>query len=318
VRVKSFAAACVFLAHAALLLGPGPTVATARAQPVVHGTRESRLDVAGMTVVLHLGRVSPGIEAEIREDLEGGFARIARELGVPSRRTYHYVVEPDLDRLRAAAAGALPEWGIGFAFPRRRTVVLGLRESGRLPGRFREVLLHETSHVLFHDAVAGVRCPRWFVEGLAMTQAGTWGAGDSWSVTVASLTGNLPSLPSLAGRFPAEGSRADLAYRLSFLAVQEIFKDHYEGSLADFCARVRRTGDFARAFEEHFGRSPIAFAQELDKTVRRRYGWVSLFTRLPGLFMALTFLFLVAYATRMIRNRRRMREWERLEGRGGW
>lgn len=245
--------------------------------------------------------------------LEDGVPVILEDLQLEVALEYAVYLESDLGALRQAAGGALPEWGIGFAFPSRRSVVLGLAEAGRLPQDFREVMLHEASHVLLYEAVGGVSCPRWFVEGMAVRHAGQWGWGDSWEMAVAGASGGLPSTLQLEGGFPRERKRAELAYRVSYVAVETLFSEEPAADPAAFCREVRRRGNFEEAFTAYFGRGRVAFDAELTKVLKRRFGWTSLVLRPVFLFGFMTLLFLLAFLVKVTRARRRVKEWDARE-----
>ena len=79
------------------------------------------------------------------------------------------ILVPDDDQFSRLARGRVPNWGVGLAFPRSRTIVLRADD-----GAVRQTLRHEMAHLALHQMVKG-RVPLWFDEGYAGWAAGEFG-----------------------------------------------------------------------------------------------------------------------------------------------
>ena len=174
------------------------------------------------------------------------------------------------------ARGLLPEWGVGYASWPDGPIALnvGAITGGRKPLEL--VLKHEISHVYLGQRLSGVRPPSWFVEGVAQQQAAEWGFGDTLSLVQVASVGALPRLSQLVGRFPAGGKQAELAYRVSLQAVNDIDRRLSDrGGWPVLVAETARRGDFLEAFEATLGLRLPQFETELMSRLRGRYGWIA-------------------------------------------
>ena len=212
---------------------------------------------------------------------------------------------------RARFGGAIPDWGVGLAYPSGKVVALdyaGLPAVGR---GLREVFLHEMVHALLFQGAGETWLPTWFHEGCAMRFSGEWRFSDTLSLV---LDGHLPSLDRLQGRFPESPLTADRAYRTSLLAVtrlQDRFGQDVTGRLV---AAARRTGDFTSAFLEVTGISLDQFTADFAADMKLRLGWLVMLTRWPTLFVLLSLILAVGAVRKLVRARRRLAEMAAEEG----
>ncbi|MCS6799359.1 MAG: hypothetical protein NZ898_12685, partial [Myxococcota bacterium] len=97
-----------------------------------------------------------------------------------------------------------PPYAIGVAYPRHSLVLVSLTapRSGRV-GEATSVLVHELSHVALHRASGGAPLPRWFVEGVAIHQAGEASLSRTRLLWGATVAGRLLPLEELERRFPS-------------------------------------------------------------------------------------------------------------------
>ena len=210
--------------------------------------------------------------------------------------------------------GLLPDWGIGYANWPDGPIALDVDGITAGSKSLDFVLRHEISHVYLGQALSGVRPPTWFVEGVAQMQSGEWSLGDTIALFQVASVGGLPRLSELVGRFPSGGRRAEMAYRLSLKALQEIDERLRERggwtALVDSTARI---GRFDLAFERTVGVRLAEFEVELAGSLQSRYGWFAAVANATTLFSVMTLLFLAGAGRALWRKRRRMREMEQEE-----
>lgn len=218
---------------------------------------------------------------------------------------------------QARFGAAIPDWGVGVALPGGRLIALDVERQSGVPRPLEEVFLHELAHALLEQGLRGASAPAWFHEGVAQISAGQWRLRDTMALV---LTGAVPPLWRLEGRFPANADWAAQAYRTSLLAVQTLRRRHGGDVVPRIVEAVAATGDFEAGFAAATGESVDDFAQAFADGIHSRLGWLFMLTNWPVLFALLAMLFLAGAAARFVRNRRRLARWteeEEEDGGGG-
>jgi hypothetical protein len=237
---------------------------------------------------------------------------MANSLGLESIDTITVLVAPDTKGYRRLHGGRLHEWSAAFSDVRLQVLGINSRAVVRMRRPVRMVIRHELSHLLFTQRVRGVRCPTWFMEGLAMMQSGEWGFDDQWRLVSQIVKKEIPYLEDLAGPFPEGADDAVFAYGISYIAVQELLRERPE-DLVTVTAFIRDLGDFDEAFATTFGESTEHFDGRLHIIVGKRYRNIGAIIQTAPYWLIVTVLFLLAFALRRYRNRRRLEEWEKME-----
>lgn len=237
---------------------------------------------------------------------------IASSLGLDTIDTITVLIAPDIEGYRQLHGGRLPDWSAAYSDIRAQMLGLNSRAVFEMRRPIRTVIRHELSHLLCAQRVGGVRCPTWFLEGLAMRQSGEWGFADEWRLARRVVRTEIPYLEDLAGRFPTDADDAAFAYGISYIAVQELLRERPD-DLVTIMAFIDELGDFDEAFATTFGESPEHFDGRLHIIVHKRYRNIGTLIQTTPYWSFLTLLFLSAFAIRRYRNRRRLAEWERRE-----
>lgn len=196
----------------------------------------------------------------------------------------------------------LPDWGVGVALGPRAIAL----DTSRIPavGRgLQEVFLHEMVHALIMQGSGGAWLPAWFHEGAAMQYSGEWRFTDTVSLL---LDGRVPDLSRLQDRWPATAERADRAYRTSLLAVGRLDRRHGPDAVPRILRETRLAGSFHEGFLRATGETPAAFTAEFAETMRQRFGWLTVMTRWPGLFVLLGVVLAVGAVRKIVLMRRRL------------
>lgn len=266
----------------------------------------------------HLG----GAADEIARRWAHAAPEIAAQLGLQSPRPVAVYLLSGRTFSRWSR-GLLPDWGIGFANWPDGPIALDIDGITSGAKSLDVVLRHEISHVYLGQSLGGVRPPTWFVEGVAQVQSGEWTLGDTFALVQVASVGALPPLSELAGRFPAGGRPAEMAYRLSLQAVQELDRRLQDrGGWAVLVEATTRTGRFDVAFEEVMGLRLPEFERELSDRLRGRYGWLAAIAGASTLFTLMSLLFVAGAMRAYWRKHRRLAEMEReergLEESGPW
>ncbi len=248
--------------------------------------------------------------------LERSYEEIAGEVGLERLDTVTVYIAGDNETYRRHHEGLVPEWGVAYSRWHGREMGIDAGAVLRQPRPLEIVVRHELSHIVLAERTGGVYCPRWFIEGLAMIQSNEWTFGDQWGLVRSVGAKSLPSLDELEGPFPRNADDAAVAYRVSYYAVEELLRDRRD-DLVTLTAYIRDLGDFDEPFTLTFGESPDEYAARLHVLMLDRYGTAARLIRSIPYWGMLTLLFVIAYAVKRIRTRRRLREWERIDGAGG-
>lgn len=228
--------------------------------------------------------------------------------GLP--RGVHLVLAPDAARFDSLTGGAVPEWGAGVAVPSLGRIVLPVFPAPRTRGWDEaRVVRHEWAHLGLHQALPGLRIPRWFDEGYAEWASGAWNAEEGWRLRVALATGRLPPLDSLALAWPRDRASADLAYLLAASAVEFLVDRSGERGIEVLLARWQREEGFEAAIRGTYGLTGSQLEEAWRRFIRSRYGWLAVvsgslvFWMVAGVGLGVLFL---------IRRRRDREKLERL------
>lgn len=169
-------------------------------------------------------------------------------------------------RLDSLMRGRGPAWGVGFAMPGARTIVIRADK-----GDPRQTLRHELAHFALHDAVR-VRVPLWFDEGYAAIAAGEWDRLDGLRLNLTVARGRIPNFDELDRALRAGEATAEAAYALAASAVAMVARRHPGHSLDPLLTRLKVGESFESALLATTGSTVGRFEVEWQKDVRKRYG----------------------------------------------
>lgn len=237
-------------------------------------------------------------EAAVARDSFPGLPR-------PLARVEIWVAPDDATFQRWAGDGA-PEWGIAFAFPAERRIVLHGHRGGK-GGDALQVLRHELAHLALHEAL-GELPPRWLDEGYASYAAGEWGRDEvlATNFALAIALGRLPTLAGLDSSFYAGSATAQAAYALSYRAVAELAALDRARGLTLFLTYFRQERSLERAIRQAYGMTLGGFEQHWQNATRRRYGGLALVTDMSLGAILAVFMVGPLWLIRRRRNRRRL------------
>jgi hypothetical protein len=174
----------------------------------------------------HIGQVkwafherSRDVARTLQEELPETYREIARELGNPelsSEMVVRLARTPEEFARLAPSEAPPPAYAVGVAYPSLGLIVLNaVNPSSWFPLDLSAVLTHELSHIALYRAVSGQRVPRWFVEGLAVHQAGEQSLGRVQTLWEAAVIGEVLPLSKLSAHFPSRPHEVNRAYAQS-------------------------------------------------------------------------------------------------------
>lgn len=307
----ALASASVCLAASALRAAPrtpervGPQTAHPPPAPewVLDGARYRELEGA-RAVVRHAPRDSL-VARRVLALLDGQLPLPGLPEDVPTGVTAVLAHSPAaFDQL---TGGRVPEWRAGVAVPELALLVVPTGERTRiLDPEGQRVLRHEWAHLGLHQALDGLRIPRWFDEGYAQWASGGWDAGEAWRLRILLALGRAPALDSLSLSWPRERAEAASAYLLAASAVTFLVGESGERGMALFVARWRDQRSFDGAMRATFGVTSSQFEEHWRRHVKRRYGWLLVGSRSAVSWMVLALILLVMARARRERNRERL------------
>ena len=259
----------------------------------------------------------PGASGPMRGLAAGAEAlrrRLCDDLGVPcfgGPVRVHLATSPQewIDAQPDGGDGHV-DWASGIAHTRRAMIILRSDRGGLLD--LADTFAHEVSHMALKHGVGHRFLPRWFVEGVAIHQAGEEVVERVRSVSQAALTRSLIPIDDLAFSFPDSGGGVHLAYAESVLFLRWLLAERSDGHVA-VIARVAAGEKFRDVFPEIFGDRPSALWESWRDSIRERASWLSLVTD-SGIFWVLaTLIFILAYWRRRKQFRARLAQMEEEE-----
>lgn len=277
------------------LCGPGPDPAAAQRRWMPSRVLEGN----GVQVFFN---PTDSLRAEaVLAALEGQMPLPALSPDLP--RGVTVILASDEETFRRAAGGHPPDWSAAVALPGLNRIVIPAVASERARGQpLWRILRHEWAHVGLHQALPGLRVPRWFDEGYAQWAAG-WDRLSAWRLRVLMALGRTPPLDSLDLRWPGDRSSAEGAYLLGATAVEYLVDSSGERGLRVFLDVWRDERNFETALRRVYGVSSAQFEEDWRAFVRRRYGWVYVFTHSALAWAGLAVIALLLFRVRRRRDR---------------
>jgi hypothetical protein len=224
----------------------------------------------------------------------------------PPTRRIRLVIATDDAQFDSITAGRLPEWGAAAAFPGSRTIVL------RVDRDHRRLLRHELAHLALHSVVR--RVPRWFDEGYAALAAAEWDQADVLRVNWIVLRGVVPTLAGLDRHIREGGAvEAEASYALATTAVRLLEHLGGERGLEPLITTLRDTPNFDAALRGTYQITLGQFEAMWRRDLRKRYGWLLIFSSVTLFWAFVSLLLMVLWARRRQRDRERRQALE-----NGW
>lgn len=211
-------------------------------------------------------------------------AHLAAEAGLSAPAEVRLVVYPDSTQMRAASLH-LPEWSGAVAISDYLTILLGLAPEDT--SYLEEVVPHELAHLVTDqriDNCTGSHLPTWLNEGLAVFSEGPTTESDRRRVLAALQSGALEPLLALAAGFPANSTRATLAYAQGGMVFTYLVQTYGRGKLSALLDRVQQGVVIDSALREVYGLDTAG----VDQAFRASLGFGTPATGVPATSAAFT------------------------------
>jgi hypothetical protein len=156
---------------------------------------------------------------------------------------------------------------------------------------------------MLHTTVS--RVPLWFDEGYAARAAGEWDRLQALRVNWALLTGFTPTLRQLNADLRAGAARAEAAYALATTAVLMLERMGGDRGLAPLLDNLAASPDLDRSLRVTYQVTLGQFEELWRQELRRRYGWILLFSSLTVFWAVLGIVLLSLWWWRRRRDRDR-------------
>lgn len=272
-------------------------VGTSRAQPAADGI--------AITQGRHTVLAAPA-DAGLARALLAHAAATDSFPGLPrSTAPVRIIVAPDAPTFARIVGRGAPEWGVAFAFPAQREVVMQGGRAGSAAGDPLVVLRHELAHLALHDRL-GALPPRWFDEGYASVAAGEVSRLDALTTSLALVARGVPRLDSLDRWFEGRGQDVGEAYALAHTAVAELQALDPTRGLDTFLRVWHETLSYDQAMRQAYGLTAAEFDTRFRRAVRQRFGVLALVANLSLALGALTLVLAPLYVQRRRRDRARL------------
>lgn len=247
----------------------------------------------------------------VLKSVEGAYQRVTSDIGYRPRGSTRIFMAATEEEFASLTRGAIPDWGIGCAYPGHNLIILRSQKATDSRGMdLAEIAVHEFTHVVLGQAVGGKRIPRWFDEGLAMYESREWEIGQGITLARAAFSRSIIPLNEIDRVLTFQESKARLAYMESFLAVSFIIQEYGIEKFHEIISQLARTGDMDQTLRLTIGLSLGEFEQSWLDHVKSKYRWASFLTNTFYLWIAICAFFLLIYLMKKRRERKIIQRWE--------
>ena len=131
---------------------------------------------------------------------------------------------------------------------------------------------------------------------------------DSWQLMQGVWTGSAPRIMDLDRQYPADETRAQDAYRISYAAFTYLFEDVGFAKLPEFLGVIEANKSFVDGFREYWGYGVSEFAAYFQDDVERRYKSKAFAFQNGPLFGFAALVFIAVVIRQTIKRRRKLAE----------
>lgn len=213
--------------------------------------------------------------------------------------------QADFDRY---AGSMVPEWGEAFAIPAESAIILKSPELASKRLNYKNVVIHELTHVILFFAVDSNEVPVWFGEGLAMFTATE--EQEVSELARALLTDSVIPLDRIDSILRFNRNKARLAYEESHSAVMFLAEAFGDSSLPRLVQGFKAGLNVDEALMNAISMDYEEFEEKWLEYAGNKYKW-TVFLEADTIlwFVIIPFLFLAAYVAVKLRNRRIKKQW---------
>jgi hypothetical protein len=256
---------------------------------------------------------SASLVRELKHELPRALRSIGRELGRPvSGQLVIRIARSPAEMARLAPPRAPPpRYAVGVAYPALGLIILSVvSPDSWLPPDMPRVLTHELSHVALFRAVHEHPLPLWFVEGLAVHQAGEQNLARVRTLWEAAVVGEVLPLAQLSRHFPSRPHEVNRAYAQSADLVEHLLRSEDErAALPLLLDRVSRGASFEEAVLSAYRTDLSAIDLEWRQALSERFRVLPLILTGTALWGGIALLAIVAFVRRRRQHHEKLRRW---------
>lgn len=209
--------------------------------------------------------------------------------------------------------GILPEWSEAVCLSHQHQIILKSPDWSPSARTFRATVLHEVTHLVLAQRVNYCNLPTWLNEGLAVYFSGERTLASVAAISQAQVTNSLIPLREIDDVLRFQRQKALLAYQESYSAVQFLINQFGAESLAALLDAISHEIDFENAFYKIYQIRLTDFEKIWLEHIRTKNRWDFMFDFENYVWILMGILFVLAVVRVFLRNRQRLREWEREE-----
>jgi hypothetical protein len=205
-----------------------------------------------------------------------------------------------------------PHWAVGYVTGGSSEVILRGNWVRTYPfGDMLSLFAHETTHALLNTLPAADSLPRWFQEGVAVSESRHWSLRDAFALGTTVLIGSPTPLARLTHSFPSEDSEARAAYAESFHFISYLQRRHGPEAIRSIVREMKTGALFPEAFRQALGNDLAVEEASWRTRVNFAYRWIPALTSTGVLWMVITLLVLLGRLARIRRDRAILESWSR-------
>jgi len=217
----------------------------------------------------------------------------------------------ELDTLRLPPH-TFPVWAQAIALPQQRVIIIKT-EGIHSFEEFREIFIHEYTHLLLGGLFAEQPIPVWLHEGLAMQLSGEWSISRIITMSQAVLSGRIIPLQNLMASFPEDEFQAKIAYAESYYVISFFLHEFGAGALGSFIKDYARGFGYEQALFRSTGLKEKDFQKKWKRFISLRFSWLPIGFSAGAFWFLVTLVFIFAAMRKRKRSKEILAAWREEE-----
>lgn len=245
--------------------------------------------------------------------LSTAFDEVSSDLRVKPKDVISVFLCPSRRTFKQLTFSRLPKWTEGVANIHHNSMMIKSPVWDRTKNDFAGTLVHELTHLLFHEAVGNRHIPRWIDEGLAIFYSREKEWASATQISKALLTKSIIPLMDIDRVLTFHQEKAKLAYQESYTAVLYMLATYDIDAIHVIIEGIRRGWSWDDTFRQATGSSLAEFEAEWLRHIEKEYRWYFLVDIDSYIWFIILGLFILGIVIIRVRNRRVLKRWEEEE-----
>jgi hypothetical protein len=254
-----------------------------------------------------------GIARRLEAKIPAALRKVTAELGISHDQELEIRIARGPRDMAALAprSSPPPPYAVGVAYPALGLIILSVVDpQSWFPPNLGEVLTHELSHIALYRAAGERHLPLWFVEGLAVHQAGEHRLQRIQTLWEAAVVDDVLPVSSLSAHFPARPNQVNLAYAQSADLVEHLLRSRTDRSrLAELLAEVKAGSPFEQGLLATYHVDLSYLEREWRRSLGERYRVLPMLLTGTALWGGIAILAVVAFLRRRKQQREKLSRW---------